>query len=765
MDANSVFLADLRNKSRRIGSTLEELCAEIDPSSTGKMKLDNFRKLVANVKIYLEDDRFLDMTEPYTQAGWFMYKQFIADIEQNSGKSVQAQVSDDQLREFGAPLRDQGVDLIDFLRTYDRNRTGHVPTAIFLRNVSSTPLGQIICRAYTNPVTKDVEYVRLADDLKRVMSTHVPQKSVSVTNVPAYLEQVARTIKGQGIDIHAVLARHDKYKRQRIQPSQFLSEISNMSLNLSPQSMNELADTFTENGMFDYNKFCDEIQQAIQRSARRNVPQQPKEIPIEQILVNISDEITSRHSQIKSQCTQADPHNTGFIAANRFTRLLAMNNFQISNQEVDVLLKEFSDGKGNFDYSTFFSVIQPPAQPQVKIEDLLIRLQDYLLAKRIQLKPKLEKYDFRSTGSIEFVQLCQVLRDIGFDLSSEEILTMKQGFCHGTEGMTGIMEICDLVDPIFEPPKPKPALPQLHKNVNPANVALDVLTKIAAITNKYQIDLMGEFRQVDVTHKGSIPANYFIDIIGTIPSPPDDKEMQSLVNFYMGPNNEVNYMNFCTEMEEFGIRRIVQNPKVATSILSNVPEPDQKVKHVVHRLKIFLYSKKVAADSIFIKYDTNHSGTIPTTRLKPIFDDIGFHIQQEEINDMISFYQDQRMPERFNFKRLITSLNEVQLTQEDLASTRVNDEETKVTTNAEVLRYTGELREKLLARHKTVRQPFVGIRNPTMSPQDFRRCVESFGIIIKEGDMQKILREYRVNMQGDIDWQRFCYDVETAKTV
>jgi Ca2+-binding EF-hand superfamily protein len=154
---------------------------------------------------------------------------------------------------------------------------------------------------------------------------------------------------------------------------------------------------------------------------------------------------------------------------------------------------------------------------------------------------------------------------------------------------------------------------------------------------------------------------------------------------------------------------------------------------------------------------------IPCLKLRPILNDFGFQASQDEYDKLAMGFQDQRLPEKFNYKKLCQAMNEIQLTQDDLASSRMDA--TKRPTSAQIMRFNTEFRGKLLARHKNVRTPFNGVKNPAMAPLDFRRCIESFGLVVKEGEMQQLLKEYRINMQGDVDWQRFCQDVESNRTV
>lgn len=772
MSINTVFLNDLRSKAKRKGASLEDLIEEIDRSNTGRIHIDQFRKLVANTGFYVDDDKFLDIVEPYTRNNQFFYRQFIQDADSVQRTDNSPKLSDEQLREFGGPLRDRGIDLIDFLRQWDRSRSGHVPTSIFLRNVSSTPLGQIVCKAYTNSITNDVEYFQLAKDIDRVLAEKFSGNPIDTQKVQRLIDHIADIVKHQGLDLMNEFQRIDRFKKKRIQPNQFLQFINSLITDVSPQDLTELGDAFTENALFDYIGFCDEIDRSLMARAAKKPVAAPVKIDVDQLLVRIAKEIVNRHSQLRGQLTQYDTLNNGIVPKQRFIRSMINQNFSISDNEIEAIANDFGDGHGNVDYLSFLNCVMPQQEPTVAIEDVLIRLQDYLNAKKIQLSQKLKKYDQRNSGDVTFSNLLAAFRDINFDVNNEEYNVLKMHFSpNGQDGILSISELSQLVDPIIEQPKPRQPLPK-QDYVEPASVALDIMTRIGVIVARYNIDIFEEFKQYDRSNIGLIKDAEFAAVIASLPGAPSEKDIQSLVEFYTNKtSHDINYESFCQELDEFAIRRLENNPQMTTKIMSDLPIAPPTVAPILKRFKLLLYTKKLSPDTLFAPYDGQRIGLIPDTKLKQVFDGFGFTTNPKELALITDAFRDQRMPEKVNYKRLCAEVNAMQLTQADLAVTQASGSGQETTggmqraTSADVLRFINEFREKLMERHKRVMAPFAGYRSPTMSASDFRRCIESFGLIVKENDMQKLLREYKVNMQGDIEWQRFVRDVETVKPV
>lgn len=761
----AVFLGDLRSKAKRQGTNLEELLAENDRAKTGRMHIATFRKMVANAGLYVDEDKFLDLTEPYIQNGQFFYRNFIEDTDAGAGATTASALTDDQLREFGAPLRDRGIDLVDFLRQFDRQRSGHVPAPTFLRNVSSTPLGQIVCKAYTNTVTGEVEYVRLAADVKRVLDTRFSANEIDPHRVQQLVDKLAVLFRQSGVDPFTEFQKVDRAKRRRIQPAQFVQIVRSLGAPFTDQDMQQLSDAFTENAVFDYVTLCDELERSMKIQLSKPAPQAPVRVNVDEVLGRLSKEMLNRHSQLRSQMQQFDPGNTGIVPFQRFSRAMVTNGFSVTDVELLALEKEFGDGRGGFDYLAFIGVVMPQQKPTVNVENVLVRLQDHLLLKKVQLRPILEKFDVRGTGTVPFAKLIATLRNLEFDLTPEEQQVFQASFCHGRDESTGIDEIAELVDPVIEAPKPEPAPLPKQEYVDPANVVLDVMTRIAVQIQKYQLLLLDEFKVYDTKRNGMINAQQFVEVLRSIPLPPTDSEMQTLVDFYINRSTrEINYDSFCQELDEFAGTRLRRNPEIATQILSEQPKPAASpLDPVLKKIKMALYAAKTPSDALFSPYDTGTSGCIPDTRLKPILQDFGIQVTQQEVNLLLDYFQDQRLPEKFNYRKLCQVLNSIQITQGDLSAASTGATTRQVSGAA--LRFCSEFREKLLARHKRIGTPFAGITSPAMSQRDFRHCLESFGLVIRESDMQMLLREYKVNMQGDIDWQHFCRDVESNRTV
>jgi hypothetical protein len=72
-----------------------------------------------------------------------------------------------------------------------------------------------------------------------------------------------------------------------------------------------------------------------------------------------------------------------------------------------------------------------------------------------------------------------------------------------------------------------------------------------------------------------------------------------------------------------------------------------------------------------------------------------FSASQEEIDSLVATFQDAQLPEKFNSKKMVQAMNEIQPTQNDLTTSQA--EVIGRTASPQALRFATEFKEKLLA--------------------------------------------------------------------
>lgn len=759
-----IFIQELRNKVMRKGASLPDAFREYDKKDEGIITHENFRKLLANAHCFVDDEKFKFIVTPYSEGNIFYYDLFLHDLDGATTDKTNKTVSKDELRQFGAQFRDRGIDIIDCLREFDKNRTGRISVKLFLRETTNTALAQKIAKEFSNEATGEVEYFRLSREIQTALDEcpninhSQPQMKPDKNDLPPFFSDVAKFFKAQSIDPMQLLSRHDRFKRYRIQPQQFLSEMANLNLPITPNQLNILSDFFTQSGLFDYMAFCDEIVDVIRKMPKPQTARAPV-VDLNEILDRFTTFLVQRRPNIQEQVATLDHKGLGLVPAGRFFRALNSSGFTMNNDECACIENEFSDANGNIDYLRFFGQVAPKAPPAPDIEDILVRLHNFLIDRNTQLRPRVEKF---GTDVVQFEQLMSVLRVLGFDITNQEAHVLKMNFGNGRDNTINVQEFCRVVDPELKPPEEPEELPPLPRKERDedASVALDAMTRVAVISAKYQLNLREDFRKYDTNLNGLISPDSFRLVINNLPIQILPKEIETLVRFYTSSGNLCSYDQFCSDMEDFGGRRAAQQPHLTQQILTESKPQTAAIDPILHKLKIFLTREKISPDTIFVPYDNTQSGMIPKLRVQSILESVGFPCLPSELNIICETFQDPRVTEKINYKKLCSAISQTNVTQDEIATASIDN--TSGVIDGETLTIISNIREKLAERHKKPRQPFQGIKGPLMSQQDFRRCIGTYGLIIKEPDLQKIIRAFRRNTQGDIDFQSFLATIEST---
>ncbi|OHT16956.1 hypothetical protein TRFO_41436 [Tritrichomonas foetus] len=240
-----------------------------------------------------------------------------------------------------------------------------------------------------------------------------------------------------------------------------------------------------------------------------------------------------------------------------------------------------------------------------------------------------------------------------------------------------------------------------------------------------------------------------------------DAEVNLISDYYKVSQQQINYNGFLLDLDQY----VIPLYESLKEHLNKPSEQHPETTNVVRRFKSLLMDQRTAPEDLFVRYDSLKCGTVLKTRLASILESLGFRLTPVEEQCLNEDFQDSRLPEMFNYRKFCQQLNEMQLTVQDLSQIRTKPINANVQ-DREVATLVNSIRERIQERRKRVREPFSDFQPGAGIPSsDFRRALNSFGLVIKENDILKILKYYRFNRQGDVDWDSFCNDVETSKTV
>jgi Ca2+-binding EF-hand superfamily protein len=733
MSDRASLINELRVAAKRRGLVLDDLFQELDKAKSNNISLPSFRRILTTIGFWCPEERLTAVTQPYIVNNRdFRYRDFLT-LDGDDAATPRGPPLTDSLAAFALDLDTRGIELNDVLAQYDVHRCGRVSTANFLRVLGPTPLNKTIAEHFGQSGTHEIDYLQLNQEVKKLVTTKYkpPLPTVERADLPPCWAQVALQIRERHLDYRNLLKALDRWKKRRIAPRAFIQELTQWGLKITAGEREQVAKAFVDaNGQFDYELFCDEVAAAINTAPPAPTKSTFTSKPdIAKVLEFLRVTARHRHSQIEASIRELDPGNTGLIPAGRFARCMSASEFKITPDDANVLNEEFGDGRGNIDYERFLAEILPQSPSSLPdVSGVLGRLAAFLSKRKISIRPILERYK-----PLSIDDLFAVLRKLSFDLNPQE-----QGILRGAFRGRNI-DVADFCDPIdYEPPKPEEpeAEPVPAEREIPPDGILGVLGKIVTVERRNKFDFLTEFRERDSFKNGQMPVSQFQAILLASGAGITKAEAELLIDQYRVSPQKVDYSSL-----------IVDKDKVAEGEAIGA-EPTQSVDEVLARFKLALQERKLPAQDLFVKYDRFRTGTVLAVRVRSIFDSIGVKLTEGEDKALREAFVDPQSVDMFDYNKLCELLA---------------PPAQKAGHDRDLLLLLTSLRERIQARRRKIREAFPDSLGETIGEQEFRKAISSFGLSIREPEVQRLLKYYRVNRQKEVDWRSFVTDAENVR--
>jgi len=172
----------------------------------------------------------------------------------------------------------------------------------------------------------------------------------------------------------------------------------------------------------------------------------------------------------------------------------------------------------------------------------------------------------------------------------------------------------------------------------------------------------------------------------------------------------------------------------------------------------------IAPTEVFRPYDIGNNGTLAAFKLHAAFNNVNFPMMRQEAEQLVACFRDARRQEQCNYFGLLKVLDKEDVSSEEVRATlsgaplSAGDETTAQTA-------CGQIREKLMARHRGILTAFAGATQAGVSAAEFRPRLDKVDLVLPASQIQVLIRKYRINLTDQVDWQTFCTDVNRTKTV
>lgn len=723
-----------------------------------------------------------------------------------------------ELLECGREIKRRRQPIRDILSPFDRQNTGHVSPDNFYRAFSATPTYRVIAKCYA--INNEIDYLRLANDVYKVSKS---QSAYPVEEIPAATPSftaLAKYIKDRDIDLQIFYSQKDRLNSGKLPYGQFIASLASFGASLSPNQLQEIANSFLEHnsGLCNYNLFIKAVNQyippkTVPRFTTRNLNENntngvisvgdapPPQTP-ESLFEAAKGEIRDRRIDLDLHFSHLK--REGFLGDEipllKFAKIIQGMKISLQNDEIESIASLFK-GSNGIRYKDFIAAARPPNTTiTITPNDVIPRLRQHLYDTRQTLARVALRYDRENSGNISASQLSSIIQFVRFDATSQEIAAIREGFPGTEKGTVSWRALCAQVDQPIKPyensfkdddSNPSSATlgysarPQVTSSL-PSTVISNILNKIIQATcpsndnndvsRASDADFLLPIRQSDKLNRGLIPQQAFINFLYTLPVSFTQSEIRQLISYYrVSGSSDINYLqvsedavNLRKNAIEKARTEALQTPlelqpssPLGTRTLSQL---SPEVHDFLRRLKGYCTQRRFQPSSLFERYDTLHNGTVNSYKVQACFAQVDYPVTRKEVETLVGAFSDPRRPDIFNYVLFNRAYD-----LEDITSSEVRSSLTAAPISFEIDREAEiaciQIREKLLARHRRIETTFYGISTPTCSTDEFKNRLNSIGFVIHASETTALIRKYRVNLSDEIDYNRFCQDVNNSKTI
>ena len=765
-----------------------------DVKKKGIISQVSLYRWLATIGVNLSSRNIQNIVIAYTKGDGIDVYRLIEDIENSSSynKTISSRPPDcsRELLDLDRELQRRRQNVWDVLKPFDRHNLGHVTSENFYRAFGSSPTTRTIVNCYASG--DEIDYLRLGTD---IYNTRKSQQGVTTIVIPEptpAFEKLATYIKSRLIDYRKYMSDYDTLNTGKMTIRQFGSAVSSFGASLSPNEIDEIANTYD-----DGSGFCNYVL-FIKALDKFELP--PPKIP-EQTLHNIAENSKYIKQQTPDTLLEAakatiidrrievdhyfrnlekEGYTGDVIPVIKFSKIITGMHIDLTYDEIESIASIFLTPNGGVRYKDFIRAVSSNNTSRtISSNDVINRLRDHLYETRQQLARVAVRFDRENSGNIASSQLPSVIHFVRFDASPQDIAAIRDAF-PGTERNTvSWRNLCQQVDQPIKPyevsnrqdneEEGQLRSSRIHVESNPPPKYISsILNKINKATEN--IDLILQFRERDRFSIGSIPQQTLINFIHSLPINMSQPEYRNLISYYrVTGSSDINYLQLAADAkhareEEIEAARQEALTRPIELLADPLPPFSQEVHSLIKRLKSFASQRRFPAVSLFKPYDKMNNGTVPLPTVHACFSQVDFPINDNEVQLLQNTFKDVRRPELFNYHLFIKAFNQEDIVSADSRNS-ISSAPISYELDREALTACSQIREKLLARHRRIEMAFADVTTPTISTEEFQKKLGLFDIVIRASQTSALIRKYRVNLSDEIDWRKFCEDINNTKTI
>ena len=439
---------------------------------------------------------------------------------------------------------------------------------------------------------------------------------------------------------------------------------------------------------------------------------------------------------------------------------------------------------------------------------MIDNLRTILEEKRPTLHKYLEIYDREKSGRVQVAQFLAGLRRMGYELPEHDLILIRatyedphnphlllwEDICRDIYGdieltitspravtppaspsMKEVLNTSSKATPLYSTEELAITSPRKPKTVPDHLVPLYGQIKLAL--DNFGFDLNAELLSHDKFKKGVVARKIFKQTLDLLPLAIEPTLLDELTLLYVADDPLlINYASFCKDINDFSRTcpspryiptptypeeeepepQVTRSMRLSQSI-SNMPET---VTNTILRLRAFGHERQANITEFFKHWDRLNSGTVHIGDLNRVFGPTGIYITPAELDALIEFFKCEDKPERFNYLAMCRAIDD----ETELASSESEGIVPLSQSEEESCTYiVHRIGECLRMKRATAARLFAGQKEPRIPAAEmYRLLCDVAKIIIKGDEWRLIMRKYKANMRGDMDWKRFCADADRS---
>jgi Ca2+-binding EF-hand superfamily protein len=765
MDGAGQVVSRLKEFCQSHGVDIKSELANYDFHKTGVISTVSLHRWIGSLGISLSNHNIQQLILSYSKDNGVDSQRLTADLAASqtytatwTSKPVHCQ---NELRELARDLKIRQQTIRDVLLCYDRFNAGRVAPAHFYRAFGDNPMSHALANAYS--IQGQVDYTRIANDLRDVQRTLSSTTRSIPAPTPAF-EEFATVVKAESSDCRRAFRDQDRLTTGKVSRKQFIGVVSFLHSKISPAAFDELCGPFAEpDGDINYALLLQAIDEFVPPKPAASGAYVQSKIDPDAILARSRSLIEVRRINVASHFASLDKSRARpVISVGLFVRLVQAIRLDLTTEEIEAMAQLFKSDEGGVRYKDFIVAVSPSSQGSTNLNGVLARLKEFLSKSFLRLEESARRFDREGSGFISGQQLHSALHFTKFEFTPGEFALLRDGFADSTRSAVDWKALCEAVDPPPQPaPPPRPGPPKAFAPV-PTGAVADLALKIYSAAQLANVDLVQAFKIVDYQRDGLVQREEFLSVLHRLPVQLTGTDDRVIFSFYRQNGSPcIDYMAFIESLKTLAAPKPAPVPEPAPSSRLDIPA---SVHGTLQRLKSFCAQSRVIGDDIFRAYDANNNGLIPVGKVEAGFHAIRFACEGTELRSFTRAFCDPRKPEIFNCTTFARALKE-----EDIQTAEVRSKLSSTPISFEIDREAsiacGQIREKLMARHRRIWMAFAGLSDSPIPVADFQRRLNSVDLVLRANQTQSILRKYRFNLTDQIDWRQFCTDVDESKTI